>query len=129
MEGIIRFLPLFNKLESLIEKVNSDTKNQNLITRTILIHSVFFKANCKSDPFFDCTAWTGGNDLDVEGQYRWDHSNTLVNFTNWHYHEPSLGDPNQALSKDCIDMLRDGVWNDRPCSYLNSVICEKSFNN
>lgn len=43
MEGIIRFLPLFNKLESLIEKVNSDTKNQNLITRTILIHSVFLK--------------------------------------------------------------------------------------
>uniref|UniRef100_K1QRK2 Aggrecan core protein n=1 Tax=Magallana gigas TaxID=29159 RepID=K1QRK2_MAGGI len=71
-------------------------------------------ANCKSDPFFDCTAWTGGNDLDTEGQYKWDHSNTLMSFTNWHYHEPSLGNPNQALNKDCIDMLRDGVWNDRP---------------
>nr|XP_034315160.1 neurocan core protein isoform X2 [Crassostrea gigas] len=85
-------------------------------------------ANCRSDPFFDCTAWTGGNDLDTEGQYKWDHSNTLMSFTNWHYHEPSLGNPNQALNKDCIDMLRDGVWNDRPCSYSNSVICEKSFN-
>ncbi|XP_078330886.1 low affinity immunoglobulin epsilon Fc receptor-like [Crassostrea virginica] len=84
--------------------------------------------NCGSDVFFDWTAWTGLNDLDIEGTYIWDHSNAPLTFSNWHYHEPSLGTPSQALTRDCIDILRGGVWNDRPCSYLqNWVICEKSF--
>ncbi|XP_052695297.1 C-type lectin domain family 17, member A-like, partial [Crassostrea angulata] len=84
------------------------------------------QANCGRDPYA-CTAWTGLNDLHIEGQYRWDHSNTFLNFSNWFPGEPSLGSPSNAFDRDCIDMLRNGLWNDRPCSYLNSVICEKSF--
>lgn len=86
------------------------------------------KANCGSNPYV-CTAWTGGNDLDVEGQYRFDHSNTLLSYTNWHPNEPSLAVPNEALDRDCIDVLSNGQWNDRPCSFQTSVICEKSFKN
>nr|XP_022312738.1 perlucin-like protein [Crassostrea virginica] len=83
--------------------------------------------NCRPDIFFDCTAWTGLNDLDIEGTYVWDHSNAPLTFSNWHYQEPSLLSKKEALAKDCIDILRGGVWNDRPCSYLNWVICEKTF--
>ena len=61
------------------------------------------------------------------GTYVWDHSNAPLTFSNWHYHEPSLLSKSEALTKDCIDILRGGIWNDRPCSYLNWVICEKSF--
>ncbi|XP_078330832.1 low affinity immunoglobulin epsilon Fc receptor-like [Crassostrea virginica] len=83
--------------------------------------------NCRPDIFFDCTAWTGLNDLDIEGTYVWDHSNGPLIFSNWHHQEPSLLSKSEALTKDCIDILRGGVWNDRPCSYLNWVICEKTF--
>ncbi|XP_078330815.1 collectin-12-like [Crassostrea virginica] len=83
--------------------------------------------NCPAGIYDDCTAWTGLNDLDIEGTYVWDHSNAPLNFSNWNDKEPSLYNPNHALTKDCIDILRGGVWNDRPCSYLNWVICEKKF--
>nr|XP_022310943.1 low affinity immunoglobulin epsilon Fc receptor-like [Crassostrea virginica] len=82
--------------------------------------------NCLSS-IYDCTAWTGLNDLDIEGTYVWDHSNAPITFSNWMDGEPSVGYPNQALIKDCIDILRGGVWNDRKCFHLNWVICEKSF--
>lgn len=72
-----------------------------------------------------CTAWTGGNDLDIEGHYVWDYSNRSMVFTNWYKTEPSLYYPSNALPRDCIDMFRNGEWNDRPCSYGNQFICER----
>lgn len=81
--------------------------------------------NCSSKLHLGCTAWTGLNDLTIEGQYMWDHSNTSVIFENWHANEPSLNIPSNAAVRDCIDMLRTGEWNDRPCSYDNPFICEK----
>ena len=82
--------------------------------------------NCGSN-IFNCTAWTGLNDLDIEGRYIWDHSNASLTLTNWHPKEPSLSKPEQALNRDCIDILRGGGLNDRPCTHLNWVICEKQF--
>ena len=81
--------------------------------------------NCPSKTL-SCTAWTGLNDLDIEGTYVWDHSNAPLTFSNWNDKEPSLDDPQMAQIRDCIDILRGGSWNDRRCSYLNWVICEKS---
>ena len=97
------------------------------ILNIIIILCHLLSVNCRSDIFFDCTAWTGLNDLDIEGTYVWDHSNAPLIFSNWHHQEPSLLSKSEALTKDCIDILRGGVWNDRPCSYLNWVICEKTF--
>lgn len=85
-----------------------------------------FSASCGTNPFA-CSAWTGCNDQDKEGEYRWDHSKILLNFSNWYPGEPSLLSPSQALDRDCVDMLRYGLWNDRLCTFRNSVICEKSF--
>lgn len=72
-----------------------------------------------------CTAWTGGNDIDTEGLFVWDLSNTAINFSNWSPGNPSIDFPDQAPTRDCVDLYRDGKWNDRRCSYLNPFICEK----
>lgn len=72
-----------------------------------------------------CTAWTSGNDMHTEGQFVWDHWNTTIGFFNWSPNNPSKKFPNQAQTRDCIDLYRDGTWNDRRCSYLNQFICEK----
>nr|XP_022312741.1 low affinity immunoglobulin epsilon Fc receptor-like isoform X2 [Crassostrea virginica] len=87
----------------------------------------WISATFLENDIWNCTAWTGLNDLDIEGAYVWDHSNAPLTFSNWMDGEPSLYSPDHALERDCIDILRGGVWNDRPCSYLNWVICEKSF--
>nr|XP_022310944.1 low affinity immunoglobulin epsilon Fc receptor-like [Crassostrea virginica] len=83
--------------------------------------------NCPAVKRVDCTAWTGLNDLDIEGTYVWEHSKAPLTFSNWHPRDPSVDNPNMALTRDCIDILREGLWNDRQCSHLNWVICEKSF--
>lgn len=69
----------------------------------------------------NCTAWTGGHDRFIEGQYMWVHSKTPLNFTNWNPSEPSFGN-----WSDCIDILRNGKWNDRHCWFLNLFICERN---
>lgn len=81
--------------------------------------------DCPTGIFKHCTAWTGGNDLGIEGHYVWDHSNTSMVFTNWYENEPSILTPSQGLTRDCIDILRNGEWNDRSCSFLSAFICEK----
>ena len=83
--------------------------------------------NCDATIRKNCTAWTGLNDLNIEGTYVWDHSNAPLTYSNWYDKEPSLNNRNHAQKRDCIDILRGGFWNDRPCSHLNWVICEKSF--
>lgn len=81
--------------------------------------------NCEND--YRCSAWTGLNDIDIEGKYVWDYSNASALFTNWYPREPSLYTDTDALTRDCIDMLQTGEWNDRPCSHLTSFICEKNM--
>lgn len=86
---------------------------------------LFFSDNCGTETDYKCSSWTGGNDIEMEGGYVWDHSNTDLNFTNWSPQEPSEVNPDSALSRDCIDIKRSGFWVDRPCSTLNSFVCEK----
>nr|XP_011455949.2 aggrecan core protein-like [Crassostrea gigas] len=74
-----------------------------------------------------CTAWIGGNDIKTEGQFVWDKSNTTIGFSNWSPGNPSIDFPDQAPTRDCVDLYRDGKWNDRRCTYLNPFICEKSL--
>ncbi|XP_022311803.2 collectin-12-like [Crassostrea virginica] len=91
------------------------------------ISSIFLEdENCPTN-IFDCTAWIGLNDREVEGTFIWDHSNAALNFTNWYPGEPSMGSLNEAKGKDCVDILRGGLWNDRFCSFLNWAICEKDI--
>lgn len=93
-------------------------------TTSITCHVI--SENCPTN-IFDCTAWIGLNDREVEGTFIWDHSNAALNFTNWYPGEPSMGSLNEAKGKDCVDILRGGLWNDRFCSFLNWAICEKDI--
>ncbi|XP_062598128.1 perlucin-like protein [Saccostrea cucullata] len=86
-----------------------------------LAQTFLFKDTCPSDIYLSCHAWTGGNDLTVEGRYQWSHSNKSINFTNWFDIEPYTPD-----KEDCIQLLMNGEWNDGTCSDKTQYICEKS---
>uniref|UniRef100_A0A8W8NW69 C-type lectin domain-containing protein n=1 Tax=Magallana gigas TaxID=29159 RepID=A0A8W8NW69_MAGGI len=101
--------------------VEIDSQDENDFLTTTIIN----KDNCGTETDYKCSSWTGGNDIDMEGGYVWDHSYTDLNFTNWSPQEPSEVNPDSALSRDCIDIKRSGFWVDRPCSTLNSFVCEK----
>lgn len=47
-------------------------------------------------------------------------------FFYWAPGEPSIANPSQATTRDCIDIYRTGKWNDRPCDYYTSFVCEKN---
>lgn len=67
----------------------------------------------------------GGNDIDVEGAWRWDDGTLFWNggpvgsvYTNWSF-APKAG------QGDCLGMLPDGTWEDRSCSSGNATVaCE-----
>lgn len=107
-------------------KTNKQTKTQKKTCRKtchlFYTNSISDHMTCNTD--YQCSAWTGLNDIDTEGRYVWDHSNAIALFTNWYPGEPR---DIEDLTRDCIDMLRNGQWNDRPCSSLRSFICEKSI--
>lgn len=73
---------------------------------------------------YACTTWTGGNDRETEGNFTWETSNTPFIYVNWDGINP---DNKDAINKpiDCVDMFYDGRWNDRPCYFQASFICER----
>ncbi|KAL5015747.1 hypothetical protein ScPMuIL_005336 [Solemya velum] len=66
--------------------------------------------------------WTGLNDRDTEGQWRWDDGTTanqsLVRWNN----APS----NYVSDEDCACLNNDGIYNDLPCTSKIGYICEYS---
>lgn len=113
-------------------KLECQKKCANLVTietkeESDWMAATFLNDDCLSNIYFYCTAWTGGNDLAIEGQYVWDASNTSMVFTNWYVSEPSIGYPSLAADRDCIDILRNGKWNDQSCLTLNEFICERTI--
>lgn len=79
---------------------------------------IFIKKNLLLGQF-----WTGGNDIDVEGQWRWVTSGNPFTFTDW-----GPGEPNDTGgNEDCMLLLSNTgyTWNDLPCSTNSLYICEK----
>ncbi|XP_062579048.1 C-type lectin 37Da-like, partial [Saccostrea cucullata] len=68
-----------------------------------LAETFLFKGTCSSNIYRNCVAWTGGNDISVEGRYHWSYFNTSINFTNWKSNEPGP----LRLKEDCIHLLRN----------------------
>ncbi|XP_053406407.1 perlucin-like [Mercenaria mercenaria] len=73
--------------------------------------------------------WVGGNDLQVEGEWKWFSSKTAVKYSTWHPGNPS----NNGGDENCMEILDgDGkgpqkpLWNDKQCHAYQRYICEKS---
>ncbi|XP_045180015.2 C-type lectin domain family 4 member M-like isoform X2 [Mercenaria mercenaria] len=66
--------------------------------------------------------WVGGNDLQVEGQWKWATSNEDVQFTAWGHH-PS----NSNRNENCME-IAGLTWNDNQCDRSQRYICEKPLN-
>lgn len=71
-----------------------------------------------------CTVWIGGNDRENEGHFVWSRDGNPITFTNWDSGNPD----NYNGNEDCIEMRRDGIWNDRRCDHRTLFVCEKDIN-
>jgi hypothetical protein len=61
----------------------------------------------------------------VEGDYRWQSSDSKMNFTNWARKQPSVSYKDKE--EDCVELMRTAEWNDRHCTDKNTFICEKGM--
>ncbi|XP_045190986.2 perlucin-like protein [Mercenaria mercenaria] len=73
--------------------------------------------------------WIGGNDLRVEGEWKWYTSNTDITYSTWLPGNPSGG------VEDCLEIVdSDGkgplkpAWNDLQCHSFQKYICETPIN-
>jgi C-type mannose receptor len=73
--------------------------------------------------------WVGGNDLQVEGEWKWFTSNEKVTYSTWHPGNPS----NSGGNENCMEILDgDGsgpkkpLWNDKVCHAFQRYICQKT---
>lgn len=68
--------------------------------------------------------WLGGKDDAIEGDWRWQPSNEVVNETFWNHGEPDEFTGNE----DCLTTseMEQGLWNDQACGNYFGFICEQS---
>ncbi|XP_052717087.1 perlucin-like protein [Crassostrea angulata] len=65
--------------------------------------------------------WLGGNDIEIEGVFKWVKSDQPLTYADW-----SPGQPDDANGEDCME-LRGAFqyhWNDLPCNIPHHFICE-----
>ncbi|XP_069120585.1 perlucin-like protein [Argopecten irradians] len=73
--------------------------------------------------------WLGGNDIFVEGDWRWEESHLVMNYTNWRHGQP---DNHHNHNDDCLQAQFTGytfMWSDVPCTANRNYICEASRGN
>ena len=82
-----------------------------LCTSSIIL--IYFRSR-----FFN-SVWIGINDLATEGHYEWTDGSTY-NYANWNH-----GEPNDAYRQEnCVQMYRNGKWNDNHCQKKLSYVCK-----
>jgi len=64
--------------------------------------------------------WIGGNDILVEGYWRWQSNGNRIYRTYWRSKEPS----NTRGKEHCIE-YKGTRWNDDVCNDAQRYICEK----
>ncbi|XP_060079245.1 perlucin-like protein [Ylistrum balloti] len=70
--------------------------------------------------------WLGGNDIFVEGDWRWYESGQYLGYTNWNPGEPNN---HHSSGEDCLEGYLTYShstfrWRDRPCMIRIFYICE-----
>ncbi|CAG2195259.1 COLEC12 [Mytilus edulis] len=80
----------------------------------------FLKGKAEEDIAF---YWIGATDIETEGVWIWDNSQTVVTFTNWFPGQPDNNHDNQ----NCLQLVKKFgyKWDDFPCGRLHAFICEK----
>lgn len=75
--------------------------------------------------------WIGGNDLRVEGEWKWQTTNNAITYATWCPGNPS----NSRGDENCLEIVDcDGsgplksLWNDLQCHSFQKYICEKPAN-
>jgi len=68
--------------------------------------------------------WTGGNDIEEEGKWKWDGNNNSFSFDKWAYPEP-----NGDVTENCLLIIqRTGnpsfTWNDGTCDTIMLYMCQ-----
>ncbi|XP_040202235.1 hepatic lectin-like isoform X2 [Rana temporaria] len=65
--------------------------------------------------------WFGLTDQETENTFKWVDGTTLTSFRYWDY-----GEPNNAFGiENCVQVWRQGQWNDEICNETSYAICEK----
>jgi len=75
------------------------------------------------------TAWLGGNDLEVEGTWKW------VDCSPWNLTFWARGEPNNGVGEDCLHLVfnlttqahLNHKWNDVSNGYKQGFVCSKSI--
>ena len=60
--------------------------------------------------------WIGLNNNNTQGAWRWSEDSSNVSFCNWNKDEPNG-------NSDCVEMTKDGRWNDKSCNTKRPFIC------
>lgn len=76
-----------------------------------------------SEGDYNRDTWIGGNDFEIEGEFRWSNGSPISGYTNWYRHNPdNLG------FEHCVHFFKFFFqWNDNNCSKKFQSICEKEL--
>lgn len=96
------------------------------ITKSVVCYSnrwtefskCYFKALCSNAWDINCEVFMGGST--DSGVFKWEYSNTLLNYSNWYPNEPS-----DTGTRECIFLMYNGQWSDGKCVYHRKFVCEK----
>ncbi|XP_048780984.2 perlucin-like protein [Ostrea edulis] len=105
-------------MNSGLVEIETEAENNYLESQLKVIH------NHGSDPTAnqnEVSYWLGGNDIEIEGVFKWVKSDLTLTFTDW-----NPGQPDDANGEDCME-LRGAFhyhWNDLPCNIPHHFICE-----
>ena len=64
--------------------------------------------------------WIGIHDKTTEGKFTYESNGQKIGYSNWHPREPN----NHNHGEDCV-VISKGKWNDMPCHWKLSFVCEK----
>ncbi|XP_062598632.1 perlucin-like [Saccostrea cucullata] len=105
-------------MNSMLTEIETNVENNFLESRLRAIHN-----HTSTTDQNEVSYWLGGNDIEIEGVFKWVKSDAPLIFTDW-----NPGQPDDANGEDCME-LRGAFhyhWNDLPCTVPHHFICESS---
>nr|XP_034324874.1 perlucin-like protein isoform X2 [Crassostrea gigas] len=106
-----------SSMNSHLVEIETQTENAFVEGELKIIHNHDSHSNNQNDVSY----WLGGNDIEIEGVFKWVRSDQPLTYTDW-----SPGQPDDANGEDCME-LRGAFqyhWNDLPCNIPHHFICE-----